>query len=254
MPVTTPRSRILATTLLAASLLAASGTASAGWLDRLKGMLGGDETAETAAEGASLSTDQISRGLKEALRVGTENVVAQLGTEGGFNRDPEVHIPLPPELRQVKNVLSRIGMEGTLEELETELNRAAEVATPKAKTLFFDAISQMTLDDVRRIYEGPDDAATRYFRGKMAEPLAAQMRPVVDESLADVGAARTWSSVVSRYNELPMVPPLEADLTSHVVDRGIDGIFFYLAQEERAIREDPLARSTELLKTVFGER
>ena len=235
--------------LIAISLVVMVGGAQAapGWLDRLKGALGSaPETTDT------LGTDEIGNGLKEALRVGTETVVARLGQPDGFNLDPAVHIPLPGQLDKARDLLARIGMDASLTDLETRLNRAAEIATPKAKALFLDAISDMTLDDVMGIYNGPDDAATQYFRSRMSAPLAAEMQPVVDESLADAGAVQAFDDVMARYRDIPFAPQVDADLTDYVVDKGIDGIFFYLAREEAAIRANPAKRTTDLLKRVFG--
>ncbi|MEQ8483020.1 MAG: DUF4197 domain-containing protein [Pseudomonadales bacterium] len=235
--------------LITISLIVMVGGAQAapGWLDRLKGALGGAPEATD-----SLGTDEIGNGLKEALRVGTETVVAQLGQPDGFNLDPAVHIPLPGQLDKARDLLARIGMDASLTDLETRLNRAAEIAAPKAKALFLDAISNMTLDDVMGIYNGPDDAATQYFRSRMSAPLAAEMQPVVDESLADAGAVQAFDDVMARYRDIPFAPQVDANLTDYVVDKGIDGIFFYLAREEAAIRENPAKRTTDLLKRVFG--
>jgi len=237
--------------LLVVALIGSSGSASAGWLDKLKDMVsGGDEEQQTQQ---ALSTDDIGGGLKEALRVGTENVVSSLGKTDGFNLDPQIHIPLPAQLDQVKNVLGKIGMDSMLTDLETQLNRAAEIATPKAKQLFIGAINEMTLDDVMAIYNGPEDSATQYFKSKMSGPLAVEMKPVVDESLADVGAASSYEAAMERYNSVPFVPKVDADLSNYVVDKGLDGIFYYLAKEEAAIRQDPAKRTTDLLKRVFGK-
>lgn len=235
-------------TILVAACLIASGSASAGWLDKLKGKVFGEDDKEQ-----TLSTDDIGGGLKEALRVGTENVVAQLGVADGFNLDPQIHIPLPGQLEDVKKVLGKIGMDSTLTDLEARLNRAAEIATPKAKGLFIDAINQMTLDDVMAIYNGEDDSATQYFRSKMSGPLAVEMKPVVDASLADAGVVKTYDAAMERYDSLPFVPKVEADLNDYVVQKGMDGIFYYLAKEEAAIRKDPAKRTTDLLKRVFGK-
>ncbi|MEM9384551.1 MAG: DUF4197 domain-containing protein [Pseudomonadota bacterium] len=229
-------------------------SAQAGWLDRLKGVFKDDAEASESAQGgvAALGTDQIASALREALRVGAGNVVGQLGAEDGFNLDPTIHIPLPDQLDQARTFLARVGLEGSLTDLEAQLNRAAEVATSNAGELFVNAISQMTLEDVRDILQGPDDAATRYFRSTMGVELSERMTPVVSESLDQVGAARLYEQTVGRYNSLPLVPPIESDLTSHVVNLGIDGIFHYLAEEEAAIRADPAARTSDLLRTVFS--
>jgi len=235
-------------TFLAIFLASTSGGASAGWLDKLKELVPGDDEKQQ-----SLSSDDISGGLKEALRVGTENVVNNLGATDGFNLDPQIHIPLPKNLGQVKKVLGKVGMDSMLTDLETRLNRAAEIATPRAKQLFIAAINDMTLDDVMAIYKGPEDSATQYFKSKMSGPLAVTMKPIVDESLADVGAAKSYDEVMASYNSVPLVPKVDANLGDYVVEKGMDGIFFYLAKEEAAIRQNPSARTTDLLRRVFGK-
>ncbi len=236
---------ILALTLILAGLCCSD--LSAGLLDKLKKQLGGQDQQEQ-----TLDNEEVDSGLKEALRVGTETVVSQLGQPGGFNLDPAIHIPLPGQLQQVKKWLGKIGMDSMLTNLEDELNEAAEIATPKAKELFLQAINDMTLDDVMGIYKGPDDAATQYFKSKMSVPLAAVMKPVVDESLSNVGAVTTYDNAMASYNDLPFAPQVDVDLGDYVVEKGMDGIFYYLAKEEAAIRQDPVKRTTDLLRRVFG--
>jgi hypothetical protein len=110
----------------------------------------------------------------------------------------------------------------------------------------------MTFEDVKRIYDGTDDAATRYFQEKMSPDLAAAMKPIVDASLSEVGAIQSYDKVMDKYGDIPFAPDVKADLSNHVIKRGMDGIFFYLAKEEKAIREDPAKQTTKLLKKVFG--
>ncbi|RLB86494.1 MAG: DUF4197 domain-containing protein, partial [Deltaproteobacteria bacterium] len=143
-----------------------------------------------AASGAGLSVDEIAAGLKEALRVGSENVVRQLSATDGFNTDKSIHIPLPENLSMVKTALDKVGYSSLTDDLELKLNRAAEAATPQAKKLFLDAISAMTFEDVQAIYKGADDAATQYFKEKMSPGLARVMEPVIDKSLSQVGAVQ----------------------------------------------------------------
>ncbi len=224
----------------------------AGWLDKGKKLL--EEFSGGQSGSGVLSNDEIAAGLKEALRVGTDRVVGQLGAVNGFNTDPSVHIPLPDSLKTVQSTLSKVGMSGMMDDLELRLNRAAEAATPKAKQLFLNSIQNMSLDDVRRIYEGPDDAATRYFRAQMSEPLAVDMIPIVNDTLSKVGAIKAYDDAMSRYDAIPFVPDVKTNLTGYVVDKGMDGIFLYLAKEEAAIRQDPLKRTTDLLQKVFGAR
>ncbi len=222
-------------------------------LDAAKKMLdGGAAGGANAPAAGALSTDEIVRGLRDALKVGTERVVGRLGQSDGFNADPEIHIPLPDSLARVQKALRRVGMAKLADDVELKLNRAAEAATPRAKALFWDAIANMTLDDAKRIYDGPKDAATQYFRGRMSGPLADAMRPVVDDTLAEVGAIRSYDAMMGEYQSLPFVPDVKADLTQHVLDRALDGLFLYLAREEAAIRENPAKRTTAILRRVFG--
>jgi uncharacterized protein DUF4197 len=187
------------------------------------------------------------------LRVGTGRVVKQVGTADGYNGDRDIHIPLPGALKNVQSVLKRIGMAEMADDLELKLNRGAEAAAPAAKELFIQAISEMTLEDVRKIYDGPDDAATQYFKGNMSPALATRMEPIVDESLADVGAIKSYDTMMSQYKTIPLVPDVRSDLTAYVVQKAMDGIFYYVGKEEAAIRNNPTARTTDLLKKVFGD-
>jgi len=207
-----------------------------------------------SAEPGELTTTEISSGLKDALRVGTATVVEQLGQLDGFNSDPSIHIPLPRNLETVRSTLAKVGMSVWIDNLELQLNRAAETATPKAKSLFLDAITGMTLDDVMGIYKGPDDAATRFFQRKMTASLAEAMQPIVSDSLNEVGAVRSYDAALSQYRSLPFVPDVKADLTAYVIEKGMNGIFYYLAREEAAIRQNPAKRTTEILKRVFKSK
>ncbi len=198
------------------------------------------------------SSGEIGAAFKEALKIGTEKVVERLGLPDGFNRDAAVHIPLPESLGRVKTLLEQAGAPGLLSDLELRLNRAAEAAAPRAKAVFLTAVSEMSFEDVRRIYNGPRDAATRYFQEKMTPALAAELRPIVEERLGAVGALQAYDKAMGSYKALPFVPDVKADLTAHVVARGMDGIFHYLAVEEAAIRNDPAQQTTALLQKVFG--
>ena len=236
---------------IATFLVLFAATAQSSWwqkgTDLLKGS-GADQTQDT------LTTGEIGAGLKDALRVGSENVVSQLGSLDGFNLDPAIHIPLPEQFSTVKSMLGRIGMSPLLDDLELKLNRAAEVATRKAKALFGEAISEMTFEDVMNIYNGPEDSATRYFQDKMTPPLATEMQPIVEQSLAEVGAVQAYENVMGEYRSIPFVPDVKADLTTYVVEKGMDGIFYYMAKEEAAIRQNPAKQTTELLQKVFGSK
>lgn len=199
-----------------------------------------------------LSTQEIAEGLKEALRVGSERVVSQVGQADGFNADPAIHIPLPQKLAEARKLLAKVGLSGVLDDLEVRCNRAAEAAAPQAKAIFLKSIRAMTLDDARAILHGPNDAATRYFQSKMTPELTIAMRPVIDDTLAQVGAVRAYQQAVARIDALPLAPKIKTDLTGYVVEKAMDGLFHYLATEEAAIRQNPAKRSTEILKRVFS--
>ncbi len=215
--------------------------------DLLKGLAGGKSTGASS----TLSSGELSGGLRDALRVGSERVVGTLGKTDGFNKSTDVHIPLPGSLKTAQSLLGKVGMGGLGDDLEMKLNRAAEAAVPQAKTLFSDAITTMSVDDAAKIVNGPKDAATQYFRQKMSAPLAAGMKPIVDGQLANVGAVAALDKMMGQYKTLPMAPKVQANLTDYVVEKAIDGVFVYLAREEAAIRENPAKRTTELLQKVF---
>lgn len=242
---------VVGTIAVALAFLPGSSGAESSWwqkgTDLLKNLEGGEK-------GGGLTIAEIAGGLKDALRVGTGNVVGQLGQLNGFNSDAAIHIPLPEKLKTVKPVLAKVGKSELLDDLEVKLNRAAETATPKAKKLFWQAISEMSFEDVKAIYKGPDDAATSYFKKKMSPSLAKEMRPVIEESMSGAGAVQAYDRVMGKYKSVPFVPDVKANLTDYVVEKGMDGIFYYLAREEAAIRKNPAKRTTDLLKRVFGSQ
>jgi len=230
--------------LFAGALLSAGGCESTAVLEELLG-------STTASSGSALSSDTIANGLREALTVGSSRVVSSLGAEDGFFKSA-FHIPLPAKLQEARGIAEKVGLSGPFDELELKMNRAAEQATPKARELFVSAIKEMTFSDVMAIYQGSEDSATQYLRSTTGDRLESQMRPVIDASLADVGAVQTFKGLVQRYNALPLVTPIDADVSGHVMGYAQQAIFGQLAKEEAAIRQDPLKRSTELLQRVFG--
>ena len=204
----------------------------------------------------SLTNTEIIQGLKEALNIGSGNVVSKLGVLNGFNGDPQIRIPLPDKLQQVDQALSLVGMGSLTDDLELRLNRAAEAATPKAKELFISAISQMTINDAKNILTGPNNAATQYLRNAMGPQLLSDIEPIIQNTLAQAGAIQAYDQVVGRYQQIPLVSSLagasKAQLNDYVAEKALDGIFYYVAKEEAAIRENPAKRTTEILQRVFG--
>lgn len=229
-----------------------SGCASTDALDTLKSAGVLNDTLSGGSAGDAVTGDEITAGLKEALTKGTSAVVSKLGASGGFSADPKVRIPLPSSLAKAQDFAAKFGLDARFNELEDKLNEAAEAATPKAKTLFVNAVKTMSVSDAKGILSGPDNAATQYFEDRTRDDLGNAMSPIVDQSLADVGAAAYFTSLMSSYNKIPFAPKVDADLTSHVVNKGMDGIFLYVAEEEKAIRANPLKRTSELLQRVFA--
>jgi hypothetical protein len=229
------------------------------WMGAAKNILNSTTTGArtgTNTGADTLSQGDIATGLREALRVGTNAVVKRLGVINGFNLDPKVHIPLPKTLQRVDGALSAIGMASVGDDLELRLNRAAEAATPRAKELFIAAIQKMTIDDARKILSADPTAATQYLRRTMGAELARDMTPVVASSMAQVGAIGAYDRMAANYKSIPVVgaaiPDGKAQMTKYVVDRAMDGIFYYVGQEEAAIRANPAKRTTDILKKVFG--
>jgi len=236
----------LAPIAISAAVMSSGPAAAQDWVDELKDAAGlGDETGD-------LPESTLIDGLKEALRTGSERVVDQLGRKDGFNGDPEVRIPLPGTLRRAQSLLEEAGLGGYGEDLEIRLNRAAEKAVPEARDVFVQAIREMSVDEAREIVTGPDDAATRYFKQAMTPELRERMRPIVSDALSQVGAIEVYQRFTSQYQNLPLVPDIEANLADHTLDKALEGVFHYMAQEEAAIRNDPARRTTELLRKVFG--
>ena len=202
--------------------------------------------------GAALSNSEISAGLKEALRIGATQVVSRLGQSNGFNLDPQIHIPLPAQLQSVDRALSAIGMGSLTQNLESRLNKAAEIATPKAKQLFINAISGLSMEDAYAILRGPKDAATTYLRKVTGGQLTNEMLPLIRSALSQAGAVQMYDQVLGQYSQLPFMPDVKANLNDYVAQKALDGIFHYVAQEELKIRTNPAARTTDILKKVFG--
>jgi hypothetical protein len=223
------------------------------WVSMGAGLLNTALSQNVSGAGlAGLSNMDMSAGLREALRVGTDVVVNQLAQSGGFMNDSAIQIPLPSELQRVDDTLSKIGLGSLTNDLKSRMNRAAEIATPRAKDLFINAISSMTITDAKDILTGPNNAATSYLRRVMGADLATDIEPIVQNALSQAGAVQAYDSVVGQYQALPFMPDLKGDLNGYVVDKALDGIFYYVAQEEAAIRENPAKRTSEILQKVFG--
>ncbi|MEO1474824.1 MAG: DUF4197 domain-containing protein [Pseudomonadota bacterium] len=218
----------------------------------LGGVLEGITSGIGGATQGGLSTAEIDAGLREALTIGTERVSAQLGATDGFFGDNRIRIPLPGRLGELQDQLTKVGLSGPLDDLQLRMNRAAEASMPEARKLVVSAVRSITLEDALGILNGGDTAATDFLRGRTEASLTDAFRPYIDTALGDSGAFQTLDSVTSRYGLSAVSTDLRGDMTDHAVALGLNGLFYYVSEEERRIRENPVARTTELLRRVFG--
>ncbi|MBS1743894.1 MAG: DUF4197 domain-containing protein [Bacteroidetes bacterium] len=200
----------------------------------------------------SLSNEEIINGLKEALSVGTNNSTKKLGAVDGFFKDAALKILMPEEAKKAEKTLRDMGMGSLVDKAILSMNRAAEDAAGEVGNIFLDAIKHMTLTDGLKILQGGDHAATDYLKAQTTAALIEKMRPVIDASLKKVDATTYWKEVFTAYNKIAF-KKVNPDLTAHVTEKAMDGIFYSVAQEEQKIRKDPAAQVTELLKKVFGK-
>ena len=204
--------------------------------------------------GKDLSNGDIVAGLKEALEVGTTNTVDLTGKVDGYFANAAIKILLPKQLEPVESGLRLLGQGDRVDEFILAMNRAAEKAAPGAKDIFWSAIKSMSFDDARKILSGGDTAATDYFRAKTSDALTAAFRPVVTDSMKDVGVVQQYKQLQSAYQSVPLASALPSvDIESYVVSKALDGLFYVLGQQEKAIRTNPSAQVTSLLKKVFGK-
>jgi hypothetical protein len=191
-------------------------------------------------------------GIKEALVKGTGESVSFVSKLNGYFSNPEIKIPFPPEAREIESKLRAIGMGSKIDEVILSLNRAAEDAAKSAQPIFVSAIKSMTVSDGIQIVKGANDAATKYLAKTTTPELKAKFSPVIKASLDKVDATRLWEEVIKSYNQIPFVTKQNPNLTEYVTDKAITGLFVMIAKEELKIRQNPAARTTELLKKVFG--
>ena len=202
-----------------------------------------------------LSEFEASQGIKAALDNGIGSAISTVGRQNGFLGDSIIRIPLPKKLADVQSTLSSFGASGLLDELEVQLNRGAERAAPVAKDIFVNAVSQLSIQDAIGIVRGADNAATTYLQEKTADRLAQLFSPILENALGDTGALRLVDQLDSRLSGLGvrgLGASAKSDLVSHGVDYGLSGVFHYIGEEERLIRENPAARTSEILRRVFG--
>ena len=205
-------------------------------------------------KGSQSSSDEgtAAAGLKEALAVGTQNAVNSLSKPDGYFGNKLVKILMPEKLRTVADVMKRVGYQKQVDEFVLSMNRAAEKAAPEAASIFGDAIREMTFDDARKILAGGDTSATDFFKEKTHDRLYAKFKPIISSSMDKVGTTRSYKEMMGKYESLPFMSSQSFDLDHYVTNKALDGLFLVVGQEEKNIRTNPAARTTDLLKSVFG--
>ncbi len=201
-----------------------------------------------------LSNDEIIRGLKEALSVGSNNAAGGASKIDGFFRNPIIKIPFPPEAREMESKLRSLGMGKQVDDFILTVNRAAEEAAKQSASVFVNAITSMNISDGISILRGTDTAATAYLRKTTGTQLHNMFMPVIKNATQKVEVTKYWNPLATTYNALPFVKKVNPDLEEYITQRALSGLFYLVSQEEIKIRKDPVARVTDLLKKVFGSK
>jgi Protein of unknown function (DUF4197) len=245
---------------IAIAFVVACGNARAGLLDELKSVVRATNDASVAV--SSLSQNQVVGGLKEALSLGVSNAVSSLGRNNGFLTNLNVKITLPQKLQTVESGLRLVGQGQLADNFVASMNHAAEQAVPVAADVFGDAIQQMSITDGKGILNGPDDAATQYFRRTTQTNLFTKFYPVVQKATESVGVTSEYKAMMAKFSSVNTFGGLfgksspaalnAVDIDSYVTDKALDGLFKMVAEEEKDIRTNPVARTSDLLQKVFG--
>jgi len=222
---------------------AKSNTTTSNVINKAGGLIG---------QNKELTNDDVIKGLKEALTIGTSNSASLASKTDGFLKNSKVFIPWPTEAKDMRAKLIKMGMQKKVTEFETSLNRAAEEAAKKATPVFSDAITSMSISDGFAILNGSDSAATHYLREKTFSPLKEKFMPVVKEAIATTKVTSYWSPLATAYNKLPGVKKQNPDLNDYVCTKAVNGLMILILDEEAKIRKDPAARVSDILKKVFG--
>lgn len=240
---------------LAVALLMATTATAATFLEKLG--IGRKKATDAAFTASALSSDEITLGLKEALSKGVEQAVARLGHEGGFLKDSAVRIPLPENLQTVERTLRKLRQDRLADEFVTSMNRAAEQAVPEAAVVLGDAIKQMTLADAKTILLSTNNAATAYFKRTSETNLVERFLPIVQKTTEQAGVTRSYKQMMGKasfggFSATSFLGQDATDLDGYITRKALDGLFLKIGEEESRIRENPKARTTELLQKVFG--
>jgi hypothetical protein len=245
-------------------LLSSIAQSRAGFFDNILGSKPATNDAAGGAGLAALSTDQMVGGLKDALSSGLQHAVAGLGHENGFLTNLNVKIPMPEKLQKVDSTLRAMGQEKMADDFVNTMNHAAEQAVPEAASVFADGLKQMTIADAKAILTGPDDAATQYFKRTTSTNLYVKFYPIVQAATAKTGVTKMYKELVDKASVTKSFGSFGSafgsavfdkdslDIDAYVTNKALDGLFKMVADEEKQIRQNPAARTTDMLKTVFG--
>ena len=203
---------------------------------------------------SGLSESDIANGLKQALTIGSQNASQTLNKTDGYNGNPLIRIPFPPDAVKIENKLREIGYGAKVDAFVTSLNRAAEQAAIQAASIFANAITNMTLTDAEGILKGSDTAATHYLRQNTYQPLNTAFTPPIQSALDNNNVDKQWSELTTAYNKIPFTKPVQTNLVAYTTDKALQGLFVTVAGEEQKIRNNPEAQTTDLLKKVFGKQ
>jgi hypothetical protein len=201
-----------------------------------------------------LTDAEVAGGLKEALSIGITKGAAAAAQPDGYNKNSLIRIPFPQDVQKVETTLRTMGMGSLVDNFVLSLNRAAEDAAQEARPIFLGAIRKLTIKDVWGILTGGRDAATQYLKRTTSEELKVAFTPKIQASLDKVNATKYYSDVIGAYNRIPLVQKVNPDLTGYATQKAIDGLFLLVAQEEANIRQNPVARTTDLLRRVFAKQ
>ena len=222
-------------------------TASAQLFDKLK-----KQAQDVVKNPSSLTQEDAAAGLKEALIKGISNGADLVSRLDGYYKNPEIKIPFPAEAKQVESKLRSVGLGKQADDVILSVNRAAEDAATEAKPVFIAAIKGMTFSDALSIVRGDERAATTYLQRTTTPELITKFTPIIKSSLEKVNATKYWETAMTSYNKIPFITKVNPNLTEYVTQKAIEGLFIMIAKEELSIRKDPAARTSELLKKVFG--
>lgn len=220
----------------------------AGLLDTVVKEIGNAGPASNTADDATVAS-----GLKEALSVGTEKAVNLVSRKDGYFANQAIKILMPTQIQKVAEVLKKVGYQKQVDDFVLSMNRAAEKAAPQAARFFGDAIKVMTIEDAQKILRGGNTSATDFFRSKTQDKIYNAFKPIIASTMNEVGVTKSYKDMMGKYETIPLMDKQSLDLDHYVTNKSLDGLFHMVGQEEKKIRTDPAARSTELLKTVFGK-